>query len=118
MRTNGDVQVIPPLTIFGGKNLCNLKGLLALCESLTRVTGAVTAPANLEGEILIATGWKNISTQLLLKQPVTREHYCEDTHNSGSVCEHIAEKKKHEILEIFKSSSRQTSQKKRALFCP
>jgi hypothetical protein len=72
------------------EKLVDLKELLALCESLTGVTGADTEIANLKGEILTATGWKNISTQFHFKQPMIREHCRKDVLNSGSVCGHLA----------------------------
>jgi signal transduction histidine kinase/DNA-binding response OmpR family regulator len=65
------------------EELVDLDELLALCESFTGVTGAVTAIANLEGDILTATGWKDICTQFHFKHPVTREHCREDAITAG-----------------------------------
>jgi len=39
--------------------LVDIKELLALCESFTGVTGAVTAVPDLEGNILVQIGWRN-----------------------------------------------------------
>ncbi len=39
-------------------DLIDIKELHALCEGFTALTGAVTAILDLEGNILIATGWQ------------------------------------------------------------
>ena len=51
--------------------LLNIRELQLLCESFTAVTGAVTALLDLEGNILIATGWQDICTQFHRKNPMT-----------------------------------------------
>ncbi|MGD9948763.1 MAG: EAL domain-containing protein [Desulfobulbus sp.] len=43
--------------------LVNISELRELCESFTAITGAVTAIIDLEGNILIATGWQDICTR-------------------------------------------------------
>ncbi len=43
--------------------LVNISELRELCESFTAITGAVTAILDLEGNILIATGWQDICTR-------------------------------------------------------
>ncbi|MDM8529251.1 PocR ligand-binding domain-containing protein [Anaerolineales bacterium HSG24] len=43
--------------------LINIDELQELCEDFTTVTGAVTALLDLEGNVLIATGWQDICTQ-------------------------------------------------------
>ncbi|MDD2899749.1 MAG: PocR ligand-binding domain-containing protein [Desulfuromonadaceae bacterium] len=42
--------------------LVNIDELRELCESFTAITGAVTALLELDGSILIATGWQDICT--------------------------------------------------------
>ncbi|PKL36013.1 MAG: hypothetical protein CVV44_17475 [Spirochaetae bacterium HGW-Spirochaetae-1] len=43
--------------------LVNIDELRGLCESFTAITGTVTAILDLEGNILIATGWQDLCTQ-------------------------------------------------------
>ncbi|MDD2301760.1 MAG: PocR ligand-binding domain-containing protein [Eubacteriales bacterium] len=43
--------------------LVNISELGELCKSLTAITGAVTAILDLEGNILVATGWQDICTR-------------------------------------------------------
>lgn len=43
--------------------LVDIDELRGLCESFTSITGAVTAVLDLEGNVLVATGWKDICTQ-------------------------------------------------------
>lgn len=43
--------------------LVNIDELRGLCESYTAITGAVTALLELDGTILIATGWQDICTR-------------------------------------------------------
>ncbi|MDR3438702.1 PocR ligand-binding domain-containing protein [Telmatospirillum sp.] len=45
--------------------------LQALCESFTMLTGAVTAVLDLDGDILVATGWQDICTQFHRRNPLT-----------------------------------------------
>jgi two-component system sensor histidine kinase/response regulator len=45
--------------------------LQALCESFTTLTGAVTAILDLEGNVLVATGWQDICTKFHRVQPLT-----------------------------------------------
>jgi signal transduction histidine kinase len=42
--------------------LVNISELRGLCEGFTAITGAVTAILDLEGNILVATGWQDICT--------------------------------------------------------
>lgn len=43
--------------------LVDLAELRGLCESFTAITGAVTAVLDLDGNVLVATGWQDICTQ-------------------------------------------------------
>ncbi|WP_079433290.1 PAS domain S-box protein [Zoogloea sp. LCSB751] len=43
--------------------LVDVQQLRSLCESFTEVTGAVTAILELDGEVLVATGWQDVCTQ-------------------------------------------------------
>ena len=43
--------------------LVNIDELRGLCESFTAITGSVTALLDLEGNILIATGWQDLCTR-------------------------------------------------------
>ena len=43
--------------------IVNVEELRELCESYTAITGAVTALLELDGDILIATGWQDICTR-------------------------------------------------------
>jgi len=43
--------------------LVDIDELRGLCESFTAITGAVTAVLDLEGKVLVATGWQDICTQ-------------------------------------------------------
>ncbi|HQN18784.1 MAG TPA: PocR ligand-binding domain-containing protein, partial [Syntrophobacteraceae bacterium] len=45
--------------------------LRELCDSFTTLTGAVTAILDLEGNILVATGWHDICTRFHRVHPVT-----------------------------------------------
>ncbi len=44
-------------------DLVNIDELRGLCESYTAVTGAVTALLDLEGNILVSTGWQDVCTR-------------------------------------------------------
>lgn len=43
--------------------LIDVDELRSLCEIFTRMTGFVTAILDMEGDILIATGWQDICTR-------------------------------------------------------
>ncbi len=43
--------------------IVDIAELKALCESFTTITGAVTAVLELDGQILVATGWQDICTR-------------------------------------------------------
>ncbi|WP_374480223.1 PAS domain S-box protein [Zoogloea sp.] len=43
--------------------LVDVQQLKTLCESFTAVTGAVTAILELDGEVLVATGWQDVCTR-------------------------------------------------------
>jgi CheY-like chemotaxis protein/ligand-binding sensor protein len=43
--------------------IVDIAELKALCESFTAITGAVTAVLELDGQILVATGWQDICTR-------------------------------------------------------
>ena len=51
--------------------LVDIGELRDLCENFTAVTGAVTAVLDLEGRVLIATGWQDICTQFHRVNPAT-----------------------------------------------
>jgi len=51
--------------------LVDIGELLGLCESFTDITGAVTAVLDLEGNVLVATGWQDICTQFHRINPLT-----------------------------------------------
>jgi hypothetical protein len=65
------------------EDLVDRNGLLALYKNFTGITRAVTAITNLEGDILTATGWKDISTQFHFKHPVVRQQYRKDVITAG-----------------------------------
>jgi signal transduction histidine kinase len=48
---------------MGFAELVDIEKLLELFESYTKVTGAVTALVELDGTVIIATGWKDICTR-------------------------------------------------------
>lgn len=52
-------------------DLVDIGKLRELCESFTALTGAVTAILDLEGTILVATGWQRICTQFHRVNPQT-----------------------------------------------
>ena len=60
-------QALPPKF----SELVNLEDLRELCGSFTTLTGAVTAIADLEGNILISTGWQEICTRFHRAHPAT-----------------------------------------------
>jgi PAS domain S-box-containing protein len=49
--------------------LVSLEELTKLCESFTTATGVVTAIADLEGNVLISTGWQEVCTQFHRAHP-------------------------------------------------
>lgn len=51
--------------------LVDVAELRGLCESFTAITGAVTAVLDLEGNVLVATGWQDICTQFHRAHPAT-----------------------------------------------
>ena len=51
--------------------LVDLKVLANLCQKFTQITGAVTAVLDLEGKVLIATGWQDICTKFHRRNPLT-----------------------------------------------
>jgi ligand-binding sensor protein len=53
------------------KDLVDIGVLRELCESFTALTGAVTAILDLEGNILVATGWQRICTEFHRVNPQT-----------------------------------------------
>ncbi|MCB1954494.1 MAG: PocR ligand-binding domain-containing protein [Rhodocyclaceae bacterium] len=57
--------------------LVDVGSLRALCEGFTNVTGAVTAILELDGEVLIATGWQDICTQFHRVHPCTAQRCLE-----------------------------------------
>jgi diguanylate cyclase (GGDEF)-like protein len=62
--------------------------LRGLCESFTALTGAVTAILDLEGNILIATGWQDICVRFHRLHPLTAARCLEsDTTLAGQLSE-------------------------------
>ena len=51
--------------------LLPIRELQALCESFTRLTGAVTAILDLEGNILVASGWQDVCVKFHRINPAT-----------------------------------------------
>ncbi|HLO64257.1 MAG TPA: PAS domain S-box protein [Azonexus sp.] len=51
--------------------LVDIDQMKALCESFTAATGVVTAILELDGEILVATGWQDVCTQFHRRNPGT-----------------------------------------------
>mgnify|MGYP000882896392 FL=1 len=51
--------------------LVDVAELQSLCESFTAITGAVTAVLDLDGNILVATGWQDICTKFHRANPMT-----------------------------------------------
>lgn len=51
--------------------IIDINELQHMCESFTSMTGAVTAILDLEGNILVATGWKDICTRYHRIHPTT-----------------------------------------------
>jgi len=53
------------------EELMDIKAIQDLCENFTRLTGIVTAILNLEGKILVASGWQELCTDFHRKHPQT-----------------------------------------------
>jgi PAS domain S-box-containing protein len=51
--------------------LLDVGELRGLCESFTAITGVVTAVLDLDGNVLVATGWQDICTQFHRVNPMT-----------------------------------------------
>ena len=51
--------------------LVNIDEFRGLCESFTAITGAVTAVLDLDGNVLVATGWQDICTRFHRVNPQT-----------------------------------------------
>ena len=51
--------------------LVNVDELQSLCEIFTKLTGFVTAILDMEGNVLIATGWQELCTEFHRKNPET-----------------------------------------------
>ena len=49
--------------VYNFDEIFNVDELKQICQNFTRLTGAVTAILDLEGNILVATGWQEICTQ-------------------------------------------------------
>ncbi|HVI53039.1 MAG TPA: EAL domain-containing protein [Candidatus Sulfotelmatobacter sp.] len=54
-------------------DIVDIKELRAICEDFTTLTGAVTAILDLNGNVLIATGWQDICTQFHRVNPTTAQ---------------------------------------------
>ncbi|MDA3902085.1 MAG: PAS domain S-box protein [Desulfuromusa sp.] len=68
--------------------LVNIDDLKKLCEDFTSLTGMVTAILDLDGNILIATGWQDICTCFHRVHPITAERCREsDTFLAGKLIE-------------------------------
>jgi len=60
--------------------LLDIEELRGLCQSFTAITGAVTAVLDLEGKVLLATGWQDICTKYHRVNPDT----CARCHESDT----------------------------------
>ncbi len=58
--------------------LVDIQELKILCENFTEATGAVTAILELDGEILVATGWQDICTKFHRCNPETAKR-CQES---------------------------------------
>jgi PAS domain S-box-containing protein len=68
--------------------LVNLEDLKKLCENFTAMTGMVAAILDLEGNVLIATGWQDICTCFHRVHPITAKRCREsDTILAGKLAE-------------------------------
>ena len=66
--------------------LVDIDGLREICESFTDTTGAVTAILDLEGNVLIATGWQDICVRFHRVNPATETRCREsDTMLAGAL---------------------------------
>jgi PAS domain S-box-containing protein len=67
-------------------DLVAISELQALCESFTALTGAVTAILDLDGKVLVATGWQDICTKFHRVHPETASRCLEsDTRLAGQL---------------------------------
>ncbi|MCG2576832.1 PAS domain S-box protein [Dechloromonas sp. XY25] len=57
--------------------LVDIGEMRALCESFTAATGVVTAILELDGEILVATGWQDVCTHFHRRNPGTAKRCLE-----------------------------------------
>ncbi len=57
------------MTFYPFAELVNIEELQFLCEQFTRLTGFVTAILDMEGNVLIATGWQEICTRFHRSTP-------------------------------------------------
>ena len=68
--------------------IVDVRELKALCESFTTATGAVTAILELDGEVLVATGWQDICTRFHRRNLESAKRCCEsDTVLAGRLAE-------------------------------
>jgi two-component system, sensor histidine kinase and response regulator len=68
--------------------LVDIEQLRALCESFSAATGAVLAILELDGEILVATGWQEICTRFHRCHPATAKRCLEsDTVLAGQLAQ-------------------------------
>jgi ligand-binding sensor protein len=66
--------------------LIDTAALQDLCEHFTALTGAVTAILELDGEVLVATGWQDICTRFHRCHPLTADRCHEsDTALAGAL---------------------------------
>jgi diguanylate cyclase (GGDEF)-like protein len=73
----------PPLKF---SELVDIGELRALCESFTELTGAVTAVLDLDGEVLMSTGWREVCTRFHRVNPLTASRCIEsDTVLAGQL---------------------------------
>ncbi|MGY6217327.1 PocR ligand-binding domain-containing protein [Methylolobus aquaticus] len=68
------------------RDLVDIGELQELCDGFTRLTGAVTAILDLEGSILVASGWQPVCTQFHRANPATAQRCLEsDTVLAGQL---------------------------------
>jgi signal transduction histidine kinase len=71
-------------------DLVDIDELRSLCESFTTLTGAVTAILDLDGAILVATGWQRICTRFHRVNPQTASR-CRESDTVLAGCLHRGE---------------------------
>lgn len=71
MLGTGKTLILEKWIVVKFAQLVDVGELQALCEAFTEATGAVTAILELDGEILVASGWQDICTKFHRQNPGT-----------------------------------------------